>query len=68
MPTEDEELASLKKMFRRDTRPPWDPTPLRNRPTALIGLKPVTREPWAIDEVVYNRRFETRAVGRPGTQ
>ena len=44
-------------------RPPWDSTPLRNRPTALIGLKPVTREPWAIDEDVYNRRFETRDVG-----
>ena len=62
---EQAEVAALKKMFARKAKPPWDDTPLRNRPSALIGLKPVTREPWAIDEDVYNRKFETRDVGMP---
>jgi hypothetical protein len=66
MPNEEEELRELKSMFAR--RPAWDSTPLRNRPPALVGLKPVTREPWAIDEDVYNRRFETRDVGVPGAR
>ena len=69
--TEADEVAELKSMFSAqprgtipiNRRPAWDGTPLRNRPTALIGLKPVTREPWAVDEDVYNRRFETRDVG-----
>ena len=73
MPSEAEELAELKSMFSSppkkgppipiNRRPAWDDTPLRNRPSALIGIKPVTREPWAIDEDVYNRKFETRDVG-----
>lgn len=72
MPSEADELAELKSMFSSPSkgtptpinrRPPWDATPLRNRPSALTGLKPVTREPWAVDEDVYNRRFETRDVG-----
>ena len=58
MPSEAEEVAELKQMFRspgvlvnRGTipihkRPAWDGTPLRNRPSALTGIKPVTREPW----------------------
>ena len=37
-------------------RPPWDDTPLRSRPPALMGLL-VTTERWARDELVYNRRF-----------
>ena len=71
--TEADEVAELKKMFRSpakgkgtipiNRRPAWDDTPLRHRPPALLGLKPVTREPWAVDEDVYNRRFETRDVG-----
>jgi len=61
MPSDAEEVRELKKMLAR--RPPWDSTPLRNRPSALVGLKPVTREPWAVDEDVYNRKFETRDVG-----
>ena len=73
MPSEAEEIAQLKSMFSAqprgtipiDRRPPWDSTPLRNRPPQLVGLKPVTREPWAIDEDVYNRRFEMRDVGIP---
>ena len=36
---------------------------MRSRPAALDGLKPVTPEPWATDEAVYNLRFETRDVG-----
>jgi len=70
--SEEDEVNELKQMFRSPTasnkvsrRPAWDSTPLRNRPSALSGLKPVTREPWAIDEDVYNRRFETRDVGIP---
>ena len=72
MSSEADEVAALKKMFKSPTksgtipihrRPAWDSTPLRGRPPQLVGLKPVTREPWAIDEDVYNRRFETRDVG-----
>ena len=37
-------------------RPKWDDTPLRSRPPALKGLL-VKNEPWARDELVYNRRF-----------
>jgi hypothetical protein len=46
-------------------RPAWDNTALRARPAALVGLKPVTREPWAQDEAVYNKKFETRQTGTP---
>ena len=46
-------------------RPAWDNTALRARPAALVGLKPVTREPWAQDEAVYNQKFETRPTGTP---
>jgi hypothetical protein len=64
MPTTDaQEVKELRSLLAR--RPPWDSTPLRSRPAALVGLKPVTREPWAVDEDVYNRRFETRDVGIP---
>ena len=76
-PTEAEKAEEAKQKFSRkgsvtaaggktipiNKRPPWDSTPLRSRPPALVGIKPVTREPWAIDEDVYNRRFETRDVG-----
>jgi hypothetical protein len=34
-------------------RPGWDGTPMRARPSALVGLVPSTREPWAVDEFVY---------------
>ena len=36
----------------RDEKPAWDNTPMRSRPSALRGLKPVTPEPWASDEQV----------------
>ena len=57
-----DEVAELRAMF---SRQPWDNTPFRSRPAALIGLLPVTREPWAYDEEVYNRNFGTRDVGVP---
>jgi len=68
--SEEEEVNELKQMFRSPTskmsrRPAWDSTPLRNRPSALQGLRPVTREPWAIDEDVYNKKYEMRDVGTP---
>ena len=40
-------------------RPKWDDTPLRPRPPALRGLSNFGSEPWARDEIVYNRRFRT---------
>ena len=46
-------------------RPQWNSSPMRSRPSALRGLRPVTREPWAEDEDVYNRRFETREEDDP---
>jgi len=33
----------------------WDASPHRNPPSALWGLKPQTREPWAIDADFYNK-------------
>ena len=49
---------------------PCPPSPARPRLTARQstsqrGLKPVTNEPWKIDEDFYNARFETRDVGTP---
>ena len=61
--TDSQEVQDLLNMF--GDRPAWDSTPMRNRPSALRGLKPITREPWAYDEAVYNRRFETRDLGTP---
>ena len=46
-------------------RPSWDSTPMRNRPAALRGLKPVTPEPWAHDEVVYNAYKHSKSRGAP---
>ena len=39
----------------------WDPTPFRNAPWPLRGLKPVTREPWSIDAQI-NRDARRRAL------
>ena len=36
----------------------WDPTPWRYVPPALRGLKPVTDEPWAADEILFDRFVE----------
>ncbi len=38
-------------------RPLWDSSPFRTVPYALRGLKPVMREPWAVDEKI-NRNQE----------
>ena len=38
-----------------DDKPAWDNSPMRSRPAALRGLKPVTPEPWAADEQVRVR-------------
>ena len=38
-----------------NARPTWDSSPMRSRPAALRGLRPVTREPWATDEEVYKQ-------------
>ena len=32
----------------------WDSTTWRYTPHPLKGIRPVTKEPWARDEVVYN--------------
>jgi hypothetical protein len=66
-PSDSDEVAALRAMG-LGRRPAWDGSPLRARPAALKGLQPITREPWAIDEDVYNRRFETRDVGVPGAR
>ena len=40
----------------------WIGTPFRTRPAELKGLRPITKEPWAIDEEFYQKKtgsFET---------
>ena len=64
-PSDADEVAQLRAMG-MGRRPAWDGSPLRARPAALKGLQPITREPWAIDEDVCNRRLETRDVGVQG--
>ena len=34
----------------------WNSTPMRTRPAELRGLRPITREPWAIDEEFYQKK------------
>ena len=46
--------TGLKKNSSLGGQPLWDSSPMRYTPYALRGLSPVTREPWAIDEKVYN--------------
>ena len=41
--------------MQHEIRPAWNATPMRHAPAALKGLKPVTPEPWAADEAVYDR-------------
>ena len=36
-------------------QPLWDSSPLRHCPHVLRGISPVTREPWAVDEQIYNK-------------
>ena len=45
----------------------WNSTPLRYRPPEFRGMKPVTPEPWAIDETFYQKKtgsFETEYNSR----
>lgn len=51
-----EEAEELRQMFGRAAQPvvherAWDSTPFRPRPAALVGLLPVTREPWAVSSL-----------------
>ena len=55
--------SGLKKNASLGDQPLWNSSPMRYCPPRLQGIQPVTREPWALDEDVYNRRFETRDVG-----
>lgn len=34
----------------------WNNTPLRSRPSNLRGLRPATKEPWAVDEEFYQKK------------
>ena len=34
----------------------WNKTPYRSRPSNLAGLRVMTKEPWAIDEVFYQKK------------
>ena len=47
--------TGLKKNSSLGGQPLWDSSPLRHTPYVLRGISPVTREPWAIDEQIYNR-------------
>ena len=43
----------------------WDPSPHKNPPAYLKEIKPFTREPWTIDQEVYNRAFNQSDFGKP---
>ena len=46
----------------------WNGTPMRTRPAELRGIRPITREPWAIDEEFYQKKtgsFEYEYNSRP---
>ena len=47
--------TGLKKNSSLGGQPLWDSSPLRHTPYVLRGISPVTREPWAVDEQIYNR-------------
>lgn len=47
--------TGLKRNASLGGQPQWDSSPLRHCPFVLRGISPVTREPWAIDEQIYNR-------------
>ena len=36
----------------KGSNPAWNSSPLRQVPHALKGLKPETREPWAVDQAI----------------
>ena len=43
----------------------WDPSPHKNPPPTLAKLKPMTREPWTIDQQIYNEKMNTQDYGKP---
>lgn len=45
---------------------PWDPSVWRYTPPALRGVKPVTPEPWAKDEELFDRMPTPRGDGASG--
>ena len=47
--------TGLKKNASLGGQPDWDSSTLRHCPHVLRGITPVTREPWAVDEQIYNR-------------
>lgn len=47
--------TGLKRNSSLGGQPLWDSSPLRYCPFVLRGIAPVTREPWAEDEKIYNR-------------
>ena len=56
-----EERAAL--AMRKHTTKPWDATVWRYVPPALRGLKPITPEPWAKDEALFDREETPRGNG-----
>lgn len=48
------EREQRKKLEAREKS--WNNTPLRSRPANLKGLRPATKEPWAVDEDFYQRK------------
>jgi hypothetical protein len=44
-----------------ESKPAWNSSPMRHAPAALRGLKPVTPEPWASDEAIYDRLFNSQS-------
>jgi hypothetical protein len=72
--TDEQEVEDLLRMgvgFQRDFRDErsleagWDPSPHKNPPAMIKNIKPITREPWTIDQQVYNRAFDTSDFGKP---
>ena len=46
--------TGLKRNASLGGQPLWDSSPMRYTPFVLRGIKPVTREPWCVDEKIYN--------------
>ena len=46
----------------------WDPTPHRTCPSILVGIKPVTEEPWSRDAKVYAHKFGRSFEWMPNEQ
>jgi len=46
--------TGLKRNASLGGQPLWDSSPMRYCPHVLRGIKPITREPWCVDEKIYN--------------